>query len=105
MTGTLDALCPHEIEQHLIQYVDRYIKMNQNTSSPTLGLYGRLKCCHSRLGSACLGSSVWERSPRVGAVEAVGGLLCLWWVKLSLQTKAPGWVHCHHLSERHIYLY
>lgn len=77
----------------------------QKLSSPVLGLYGQLKCFHSRLDSACSGSSVWEMSPGVGVVEGVGEQLCLWWVKLSLQTIAPRWVHCHHLQKDTSHLY
>lgn len=77
------------------------IKMGPNKSSPTLGLCGRLKCCRFRLDSACWGSSVWGMFPEAGEVEGVEEPLCLWWERLSLQTKDPRWVHCHRLQRKH----
>lgn len=87
------------------QYYSVCCQVHNNQSSPVLGLYGQLKCCRSRSDSACWGSSVWERSPAVGVEEGVGERLCLWWVKLSLQTKALRWVHCHHLQKKTDRLY
>lgn len=71
---------------------------NERQSSRVLGLCGQLKCCRSRSDSACWGFSVWERSPVEGAVAVEGEQLCLWWVRLSLQTKDPRWVRCHRLE-------
>lgn len=68
--------------------------------SLALGLYGQLKCFRSRSDSACWDSSVWERSPGVEVEEGVGEQLFLWKVKLSLQTKAPRWAHCHRLQKK-----
>lgn len=85
------------------QYYSLCCQVCKNQSSPVLGLYVQLKCCRSHLGSACWGSSAGERSPGVEVVEGVGERLCLWWAKWSLQTKAPRWVHCHHLWTNHLF--
>lgn len=67
---------------------------------PALDLYVQPKCCRSHSDSVCWGSLVGVRSLEVEVEVVVVELPCLWWVKMSPQTKALRWDHCHHLEEK-----